>query len=51
MLTDAGFTDVSIAPKADSDEFIRDWGDDRDLSDYIVAAKIEAAKPAPESHP
>ena len=50
MLTDAGFTDVSIAPKADSDEFIRDWDDDRDLSDYIVAATIEAAKPAPESH-
>lgn len=51
MLTDAGFTDVSIEPKADGDEFIRDWDDDRDLSDYIVAATIEAAKPAPRSHP
>ncbi|WP_254532898.1 arsenite methyltransferase [Natrinema gelatinilyticum] len=50
ILTDAGFTDVSIEPRGDSDEFIRDWDDDRDLSDYIVAATIEATKPAPESH-
>lgn len=46
MLTEAGFTDVSIEPKADSDEFIRKWDDERDLSDYIVAATIEGEKPA-----
>lgn len=51
MLTDAGFTDVSIEPTSDSDEFSRDWDDDRDVSDYIVAATIEGAKPVPESHP
>ncbi|WP_276259033.1 arsenite methyltransferase [Haloglomus litoreum] len=48
MLTDAGFTDVSIEPKAESETFIRDWDAERDLSDYIVAARIEARKPAPE---
>jgi SAM-dependent methyltransferase len=45
MLTDAGFSDVSVEPKADSDEFVRDWDPERDLSDYVVAATIEAAKP------
>ncbi|RBI62160.1 arsenite S-adenosylmethyltransferase [halophilic archaeon] len=48
MLTEAGFTDVSVEPKADSDEFIRDWDSERDLSDYIVAATIEGEKPATE---
>jgi len=45
MLTEAGFTDVSIEPKADSGEFIREWDDHRDVSDYIVAATIEGKKP------
>lgn len=46
MLTDAGFVDVSVEPKADSDEFIREWDSDLDLSDYVVAATIEGEKPA-----
>lgn len=46
MLTEAGFTDVSITPNEESDEFIREWDDDRDLSDYIVAATIEGVKTA-----
>lgn len=41
----AGFVEVSIEPKEDSDEFIREWDADRDLSEYIVAAQIEARKP------
>ncbi|WP_458207998.1 arsenite methyltransferase [Haladaptatus sp. NG-SE-30] len=49
MLTEAGFTDISIEPKADSDEFIRKWDEERDLSDYIVAATIEGEKPATAS--
>ncbi|MFC4549078.1 MULTISPECIES: arsenite methyltransferase [Halorussus] len=49
MLRDAGFTGVSIEPKADSDEFIREWDDDRDLSDYLIAATITGEKPAPNS--
>ena len=49
MLTDAEFTDVSIEPKAESDEFIRDWDAERDVSDYLVAATIEGQKPATET--
>lgn len=48
MLTDAGFTGVSISPKADSEAFIRDWDDERDLSDYLVAAMIEGEKSTAE---
>ena len=42
---------TSIEPKADSDEFICEWDDQRDLSDSIVAATIEGKKPGTESHP
>ncbi|WP_247730765.1 arsenite methyltransferase [Halovivax limisalsi] len=51
MLEAAGFTGISIEPKADSATFIREWDDDRDLSEYLVAATIEAEKPpsAPSS--
>ncbi|MFC7045554.1 arsenite methyltransferase [Halobacteriaceae archaeon GCM10025711] len=45
MLRDAGFVDVSIEPKDESEAFIREWDDDHDLSDYLVAANIEAEKP------
>ena len=48
MLADAGFDDVTIEPKADSAEFIREWDDERDLSAYLVSATIEAAKPTTE---
>lgn len=46
MLTEAGFSDMTIEPKEDSEEFIREWDDERDLSDYLVAATIEGEKPA-----
>ncbi|MFB6304271.1 MAG: arsenite methyltransferase [Haloferacaceae archaeon] len=46
MLSDAGFEAVEIAPEEESEAFIREWDDDRDLSDYLVAATIEAEKPA-----
>ncbi|WP_115865218.1 arsenite methyltransferase [Halorussus litoreus] len=46
MVTEARFADVSIEPKDDSDEFIREWDPERDLSDYVVAATIEAEKPS-----
>jgi SAM-dependent methyltransferase len=45
MLQDVGFTDISITPKEDSEEFIREWDDERDLSEYIVSANIEGRKP------
>ncbi|WP_135828278.1 arsenite methyltransferase [Halorussus halobius] len=48
MLADAGFADVSIEPKDDSDEFVREWDPERDPSDYVIAATIEAEKPPTE---
>lgn len=45
MLTEAGFVDVSINPKAESEEFIKEWDESRDLSDHIGSASIEARKP------
>jgi SAM-dependent methyltransferase len=49
LLADAGFVDVVVEPKADSAEFITEWEDDRDLSEYVVAATIEARKPGPQA--
>jgi hypothetical protein len=46
MLDAAGFVDVAIEPKADSEAFIREWDDARDVSEYVVSATIEAEKPA-----
>lgn len=46
MLTEAGFTEISITPKSESEELIREWDDERDLSEYIVSASIEATKPS-----
>ena len=46
MLSNAGFEQIRIEPKAESEEFIREWDDDRDISDYVVSATIEARKPS-----
>ncbi|MEF8822475.1 MAG: arsenite methyltransferase, partial [Halovenus sp.] len=45
MLTEVGFVDIRVEPKDDSTEFISEWDDDRDLSEYVVAATIEGEKP------
>ncbi|MDS0282520.1 arsenite methyltransferase [Haloarcula onubensis] len=45
-LAAAGFEAIDIAPKDDSDAFIREWADEYDPSDYLVSATIEARKPA-----
>lgn len=45
MMVEAGFVDVSIEPKDDSKEFIRDWAPEHDVTDYVVSASIEAVKP------
>lgn len=45
MLSEAGFTEIAIEPKSDSESFIREWDEERDLSDYVVSASIEAEKP------
>jgi arsenite methyltransferase len=46
MLADAGFVDVEVAPKDDSAEFISEWDEERDLSEYVVSATIEGQKPS-----
>jgi SAM-dependent methyltransferase len=45
ILRDVGFEDVTIEPKEDSDQFIREWDDERDLSEFLVSANITARKP------
>ena len=47
MLEQSGFVDIGIEPKDDSDEFIREWDPERDLSEYLVSARFTAAKPSP----
>ena len=44
-LADAGFVDIRIAPKDESKAFIEEWAPGRHLTDYVVSATIEAAKP------
>lgn len=45
MLKDVGFEEIEIGPKSESSEFISEWDADRDLSEYLVSATIEARKP------
>jgi arsenite methyltransferase len=44
-MLDAGFDQVSITPKDESREFIKDWAPGRGVEDYVVSAQIEAIKP------
>ncbi|MGQ3412227.1 arsenite methyltransferase [Natrinema sp. LN54] len=46
LLTEAGFRDVRIEPEDETQEFLREWGGDRDLDEYIVSASITGRKPA-----
>jgi arsenite methyltransferase len=45
ILADSGFTDIRIAPKDESREFIKDWAPGRGVEEYVVSASIEAVKP------
>lgn len=46
MLCDAGFEQVEIEPKDDSDRFIREWDEERVLSEFLVSANTTGRKPA-----
>jgi N-acetylglutamate synthase-like GNAT family acetyltransferase/SAM-dependent methyltransferase len=46
MLRSAGFQQIRIVPKDESKSFIREWAPDMAVTDYVVAATIEAVKPA-----
>ena len=45
FMQDAGFKQISITPKDDSKEFIKDWAPGTNVTDYVVSAHIEAIKP------
>lgn len=45
MLRESGFDRVSIRPKDESRQFIREWAPGRNIEDYIASALIEAVKP------
>ena len=45
ILADSGFTDIHIAPKDESKEFIKDWAPGRGVEEFVVSASIEAVKP------
>jgi arsenite methyltransferase len=44
-LRSAGFEQISIVPKEESREFIREWAPGRRAEEYVVSANIEAIKP------
>ncbi|WP_049990529.1 arsenite methyltransferase [Natrinema salifodinae] len=46
LLDQAGFQDIQIEPIDETRDFIREWGDDRDLDDVLVSARITGAKPS-----
>ena len=45
MMRAAGFAQIRIEPKDESKAFIADWAPGRNVTDYVVAATIEAVKP------
>ena len=47
MLAVAGFQHICIAPKEESKSFIREWAPGTPVTEYVVAATIEAIKPSP----
>jgi arsenite methyltransferase len=44
-LFDAGFSDIHISPKNESQEFIREWVPGSKIESYVVSATIQAVKP------
>lgn len=44
-MRNAGFNEISITPKDESRDFIKDWAPGRGVEDYVVSAHIEATKP------
>ena len=45
ILETCGFEKITIAPKDDSKDFIKDWAPGRGVEDYVLSATIEAVKP------
>jgi SAM-dependent methyltransferase len=51
MLGETGFGAIRIQPKDESKTFIEDWAPGRAVTDYVVAATIEAIKPGRRASP
>jgi len=49
ILNEAGFTNISITPKDDSRDFIKDWAPGQGVEEYLISAHIEAIKPVTKS--
>ncbi len=45
ILQASGFEQISIAPKDESRDFIKDWAPGRGVEEYVLSATIEAIKP------
>lgn len=45
ILEGCGFEKISIAPKDESKDFIKDWAPGRGVEEYVLSATIEAVKP------
>ncbi len=45
-LENAGFTQISIEPKDESRDFIKDWAPGAGVEDYVISANIQAVKPS-----
>lgn len=43
-MQEAGFIDIKITPKDASKEFIKDWAPEKNVTDYVISAHIEAVK-------
>lgn len=43
-MRDSGFSKIKITPKDESKEFIKDWAPEKDVTEYVVSAHIEAIK-------
>lgn len=48
LLVNSGFAAISIAPRDESKDFIKDWAPGRGIEEYVVSAHIEAIKPSPQ---
>jgi SAM-dependent methyltransferase len=46
IISEAGFSEVTIEPKDGSREFIREWQPGAKLEDYVVSANVRAVKKA-----
>jgi arsenite methyltransferase len=45
LLSSAGFTEISVTPKYESQEFISEWVPGSDVTDFIISVTIQAEKP------